>query len=195
MQRTGKPKEMPLVEKAPSDPRAELFERLLAAHIEVVWDTARRFCWDPMDIEDIAQEAVLRAWRNFGRYEEGTNFGGWIRVVTRHSGIDYVRRMKRHDRSAADDPALLDDQSPLGDQRISLGELVCTRLDLQRALATLSDGERAMLIMAVVDGYTMAELGRLFEIPEGTVKKRLWNTRRKLRAALAGGGDAPGGSL
>ena len=72
------------------------------------------------------------------------------------------------------------------DDGSDLGESVTQRADLLHALQQLSAGERQIVALAVVEGYTTKEVAQILGLPHGTVSSKLFRTLKKLRAMLEG---------
>jgi RNA polymerase sigma-70 factor (ECF subfamily) len=76
------------------DPRAE-FEELARPHLDALYRTALRMTGGAQAAEDLVQEAFLKAFRAFGRFERGTNFKAWIFTILTNAYINEYRRDAR----------------------------------------------------------------------------------------------------
>ena len=77
------------------DERYEAFVRLLVEHEPRVRSFLRGLLPSWYDVEEVAQEASLIAWRKFDSFEEGTAFGGWLLTIARFEAMKYRRRVAR----------------------------------------------------------------------------------------------------
>lgn len=187
------PRAMPSAPDVPSSPSSDgaadradvttpgddLARSLYAAHGAAITAWARRRFGDPQIAEEVVQETVLSAWRNYGQYDpaRGTE-RGWMFGIARNAAATRHRRERRHLRSvptndelggATEDPELarLVDQSLIAD-----------------AVRSLSPEHRAVLVAAYWERMTTKEIAARLGIPDGTVKSRLHYAMRFLRTAL-----------
>src|SRR5246127_334034 len=146
---------------------------------------------NPADAEDIVQEALMRGYRGIKRFRGDCPLRIWLsRIVVRvainhHKSV--ARRLKRWVffgdlQSAHEDGSIqeFDPPDPLGlFDREAL-------LDLRKHVKRLPDEFRMPLVMLAVDGLTIPEIAGILEIPEGTVKSRIFYARKRLKQALQG---------
>jgi RNA polymerase sigma-70 factor (ECF subfamily) len=177
---------------------AEEFIRLLQPHQRALEDYCRRQLWDRGSIEDVLQEAVLKAYRDFGEYRPGTNFRAWIfRYATLE--IRSVNRARARQRSIPLGP----EHEPVGsdsDRARAAGSLeeqfddlardpesALMLIDdaLQRALGRLPALERATLLLRAVGDFRYREIAEILEIPVTSVMGYLSRARRRLAEELA----------
>ena len=140
---------------------------------------ARRLVFDPYDAEEAAQEAVIRAWRHQASCRRQDDPERWVAHIARMEALRVLEKRKtRRARETPDEPhagALM--EPPRTDD-------VVLRIDVARALRTLSDGDRALVRARYVDDLTQAEVAHRLEMPEGTAKVRLHRARNRLRTLL-----------
>lgn len=131
------------------------------------------------DAEDVAQEAFAKAYRSFHQLRDRERFRAWLVRMTWRMALDRQRSSRR--RLAREDqvePAIHQDVE--GDVRDRL-----RAEHLWRAIDTLSEKLRVVIVLAGIQGYDIKEVAALLELPEGTVKSRLFDARRKLKDALS----------
>src|SRR5512145_1337223 len=75
--------------------RREKFEELAYPHMEALYNAALRLARNPLDAEDLVQEAFFRAYRFFHQFEEGTNFKAWIFKILTNTFINHYRKKTR----------------------------------------------------------------------------------------------------
>ena len=85
------------------DERYEVFVRLLVEHEPRVRSFLRGLLPTWHDVEEVAQEASLIAWRKFDKFEQGTSFGGWLLTIARFEALKHRRRVARSPLVFADD--------------------------------------------------------------------------------------------
>ena len=143
---------------------------------------AYRLLGDTEQARDAVQDGWLDILRGLPRLRDDGAFPAWaFRIVTRNCAKQIVRLQKT--RKTLD--ALSAEQSPtlLGADDI---ERAADRNPVHRALARLPTEQRAAVALFYLEDMSVAEVAVALDIPVGTVKSRLMNARKKLRAALEG---------
>ena len=171
----------------------------------------RRFCRGlaaATDADDLAQEALVRAWRSLPRLGAPYRFRAWLFGIAANLARKAWRRRARADASL--EALLADHYDALGRPawlvRVrallpaaprSPEETVDRREDaavLHRALAALPAALRQVLVLHYLDGLSYAEIGAALAVPVSTVKGRLYKSRARLRGQLAGRLGTPTGA-
>lgn len=131
------------------------------------------------DAEDVVQETWIRATSALDRFRWDSSFPTWLTGIGINRARDLLRRRTRRpgDQEVGDPEVLL---AQLGERPKPVGE----RIDLERAIALLPDGYRAVFVLHDVEGFGHAEIGVQLGISEGTSKSQLFHARRALRALL-----------
>jgi RNA polymerase sigma-70 factor (ECF subfamily) len=155
-----------------------------AAHAGEMFGFAARSLADRSLAEEAVQETFVRAWRFADRFdpELGTQ-RTWLFSILRHVVIDLVRaRSARPQAVAGDVIDLVGDRESLdATDRIDRA-LLCWQVE--EALRRLSEDHRRVLIETYFGGKTYPEVAADLQIPEGTVKSRVYYALRALRLAL-----------
>jgi RNA polymerase sigma-70 factor, ECF subfamily len=130
------------------------------------------------DAEDVAQDALVRAYRSFHKLRDRDRFRAWLVRTAWRLALDHRRnegrrqvRQLEHGRATAvgsDDTAVACERARL----------------LWEAIDTLPEKLRMTLVLSSIEGHDIAEVARLLRLPEGTVKSRLFNARRQLQERL-----------
>ncbi len=164
---------------------AEAFERLVRENIDAVYGHALRFFGDPHAAEDVSQEVFLKVYRSLGSFDGRSSFSTWLFRITRNVCLDQFRAGRR--RPVPTDP--LDIEAPSADDFADASVL---REALESALASLPPEDRDAFNAVGLFGLTYAEAAVALEVPEGTVKSRVFRARRALVTllGLAGGGGS-----
>jgi RNA polymerase sigma-70 factor (ECF subfamily) len=162
--------------------RAALDQLLAAARPRMV-ALALRVLGDVDEAEDAVQEAMVKVWRNVGRFEGRASLNTWLHRIAVNAALDRIRR-----RSAVSTPARLDadeersareeavvDETPEQSYaRAQVGVVV------QRALRRLSPIHGEAIRLCDIDGESYATIATVTDCPVGTVMSRLYHARRKL---------------
>ena len=134
--------------------------------------------------QDLVQDTFVKLWRTADRFDAGRGkLETWVLLVARSLAIDALRRRVLDARTlerTAPRPELSDEPSPE-----HLAETADLSERARRAMAELSDGQRAALQLAYFGGKTTAEVAELEQIPLGTAKTRIRSALLKLREAMS----------
>jgi len=155
----------------------EAFARLVRRHQSMVRSVLRRLArGDHALADDLAQETFLLAWRNLRSFRFDARFSTWLYRIAFNAWLSEAR--KRHE-------VLLEDRgdAPEAEEPASAVTAV-ERIDLERALGSLSDGERAAIAACYYADLTHEEAAEAIGIPLGTVKTHILRAKAKLRAKL-----------
>jgi RNA polymerase sigma-70 factor, ECF subfamily len=158
---------------------AEVYRR----HGGAVYGLARRVLSDATEAEDVTQEVFLRLWNEPDRYDPARgSLRSFLLAQSHARAVDAVRstssRRQRESRDALRTArAAYDLQHEVWD--LAMADQVGHAMD------TLPEEERRAIELAYFDGHTYREVARLLQQPEGTVKSRIRNGMRRMRAALA----------
>lgn len=175
----------------------DAFAHLVQTNQNKIYSLALRMTGNPEDGADLAQEAFLKAWRSLPSFQEESSFSTWLYKLTSNLCIDFLRKEKR--RKAAVTTVSLDgddeeDAPPMevADHRFT-PETEVERRELRaamsRALHSLSDEHRQILILREVEGLSYTEIAEALELEEGTVKSRIARARISLRNILQKDGN------
>ena len=168
-------------DNAKSNPELEnQFKKELVALIPHLRAFARTLAGDPASADDLAQDAMMKAWDARGSYQMGTNMKAWTFMILRNQFYSDKRRSWRStqlDQEAAERTlvAVDDPGSPL-----ALDEL---RLSIQK----LPPEQREALILVGAGGFAYEEAAEICNCAVGTVKSRVSRARRSLQGTLDDG--------
>ena len=172
------------------------FEARLADSSRLAFRVALSVLRQWEDAEDVAQEAFAKAYRSFSQLRDRTRFRAWLVRMTWRMALDRHRANRR--RLARELPVEV--EASLTWSERSRGQ---TRLDrhetptadtvvareraehLWRAIEALPEKLRLVVVLAGIEGHDMHEVGALLDVPEGTVKSRLFLARKQLKERLS----------
>ena len=176
-----------LIERAKGgDVRA--FEQLVEHHIPRVRRFARSMCVDVVEADDIAQEALLKAYTSIRSYRFQSAFSTWLFRIVRNAFIDSIRSAQAKRRARTDGierasqaraPAIERPDETLAQKEV--------REQLWQALRELPLEFRTAVVLFDVEGMSHEEIAVVEAVAVGTVKSRLSRGRRQLRAVLTKG--------
>jgi RNA polymerase sigma-70 factor (ECF subfamily) len=151
---------------------------------------ARHLTRNASDAEDLVQEAYLRAYRGFARFQPGTNLRAWLHRILMNTFINHYHKRRRLPElllGEGNDHASLGGRTVERDPAPSAEDLVVASLPdeaLQQALASLPAQFRMAVLLADVQGFSYKEIAELAGVPIGTVMSRLHRGRKALSKQL-----------
>jgi RNA polymerase sigma-70 factor (ECF subfamily) len=157
----------------------EAIERLFRSHWPRAYRVALTIARDPAAAEDIAQEAFLAAIRRLDRFDRRRPFGPWLHRIAVNRAIDWSRaRAVRHEVAATD--ALLDAAvaAPVPVEPLERGG------EIAAAPAGHSAEHRAVVILRYLLDYTPGEIGKMLDLPRGTINSRLRRALDRLSGSI-----------
>jgi RNA polymerase sigma-70 factor (ECF subfamily) len=170
-----------LREAVEADGRRE-FEERLAECGPLAYRVARGVLRNTADAEDVAQEALLRAYRHFDRLRDRNRFRAWLVRIAFRLALDRLRSRKRREQRDTlwSQPSHLPPAATAEDLAAS-NEF---QVHLDRALEELPEKLRLVLLLAAMEGRTIEEIADMVGISAGTVKSRIFYARKQLAEKL-----------
>ncbi len=171
----------------------QAFNSLVARFQDGVYSLTLRMLGSSQPAEDATQEAFIRAWQRIDTYRGGS-FRSWLFTIAANQARDELRRRGRRPAQsldqARDDPDR-PDLDPPGDEPSpeSEAERVEMRAALERALMTLPDDWRQVVVLSDIHGLDYQEIAEAMGLQLGTVKSRLSRARSRLREVIRESGE------
>jgi RNA polymerase sigma-70 factor, ECF subfamily len=161
---------------------AEVYRR----HGGAVFGLARRVLNNPTDAEDVTQEVLLRLWNQPDRFDPARgSLRSFLLAQAHGRAVDAVRSSSsRRQREARDARRTAEEDY---DMQREVWDLAVAD-QVSHAMGELPEEERRVIELAYFDGRTYREVAQLLDQPEGTVKSRIRNGMRRMRAVLADAG-------
>jgi RNA polymerase sigma-70 factor (ECF subfamily) len=131
------------------------------------------------DAEDVAQEALARAYQRLGQLRDRARFRSWLVRISWRLALDHRRAAARRLRR--------EQASPVAAGAIDGDAAACDsefRLRLWEAVGALPEKQRQVVVLAGILGHDLKEVGELLGIPHGTVRSRMHQARKRLAEAL-----------
>ena len=162
---------------------AAAFGVLVRRYERLVFHVAGGFLRDRGEVEDVAQEAFLKAYEALSRFRADARFGPWIAQIATRLCYDRLRGRRRRQEVSWEDLSRSEQAAARG---LAAGgtatEAAAASRDLaERALATLPPKDRQTLILADALGHTAAEVGQVMGCSALAVRLRLHRARRAVR--------------
>lgn len=160
------------------------FDQIVSEHRSKVYGVVLGLVSDPDLAADVVQETFIRAWRGIARFRGDSSLGTWLHRIAVNTALTARRRAAGRNSRAAElrDDMAADATSDVDPEKRS--EVLDLRQTLQAALDTLPDGQRAVVVLKDVEGWSHAEIARRLGISESAAKVRLHRAHRRLAAIL-----------
>jgi RNA polymerase sigma-70 factor (ECF subfamily) len=158
------------------------FEERLAECGPLAFRVARGVLRNDADAEDVAQEALLRAYRRFDGLRDPLRFRGWLVRIVFRLALDRARSAKRRELRETEWAQPARHAAPPSAEELAASSEFQARFD--RALDSLPEKLRLVLLLAAMEGHTLEEVAAMLGLPIGTVKSRLFVGRKKLAEKL-----------
>ena len=158
----------------------DAFRRLVDAHRDRAYGLALRVLRSPADAEEVAQDALVRAWLALPGFRGEARFGTWLYAIVARRALDRaaVLRRRRGREAVLDEAAhaLQGERGPdAGRARLALR--------MERAMERLTDAQRAVVTLYYYEDRSVDEVAKALALPTGTVKTHLSRARAALREA------------
>lgn len=160
--------------------RADAFRRLVDEHLDAAYRLAAIILGDRVEAEDAVNDAALAAWRHWGDLRDHDRFEAWFTRILVNGCRDRLRARRRR-RVVDVGRELVEAEHPRSPDAT---DTVAVRDELGRALERLPPDERLVVVLRFYADRTVPSIAAIAGIPEGTVKSRLHDAMRRLRAAL-----------
>lgn len=180
--------------KSVCEGNGEAFYTLVRPYERMIYVVALSVTKNSADAEEVAQEAVLKAFSNLRRFRAECKFSTWLVQITFNEARMKVRKERRHIYESMDDPVQgaegdywpkdFADWRPIASELLEKEEL---RLRLQAAVDSLPVSYREVVVLRDVNSLSTKETAIILGISEGAVKTRLLRARLQLRDCLAPG--------
>jgi RNA polymerase sigma-70 factor, ECF subfamily len=166
------------------------FQDEALVHADALYGAALRMTRDRQDAEDLLQETYLKAFRAYGRFEEGTNLRAWLFRILTNTYISTYRKRQRApletDLDDVEDLYLYRRLAASGMNR-SAEDAALERLTAPEVLAALDELPeqfRLAVLLSDVEQFSYKEIAEIMDVPIGTVMSRIHRGRKALQRAL-----------
>ena len=156
------------------DPQA--FGALVKEYEKPVFNVVFRMLHDYEEARDVTQTVFMKAYEHLGSFDESRKFFSWIYRIAINESTNAVAVLRPGQGLASH---VVGNDDPERDAR-------CAQLrhNLENALMMLSTNHRSVVILKHLLGFSYQEIGEILELPEKTVKSRLYDARERLRGLL-----------
>jgi len=179
--------EFELIERARSGD-SSAFNGIVTAYRKRIFGTIARLIGRPEDVEDVAQDVFIRLYYSLDQLRTPEVFEPWLYRLTVNAAYDYLRKQRRRHESRLSD--LSEQQVMMADAAAGKGvELdqthrrrICEFVD--ELLSGVSEHDRLLLLSKEVEGKSLKELEKIYNVKENALKVRLFRARQRVLKAF-----------
>lgn len=171
--------------------KVRLFEEQAIPLMSQLYGAAMNMTKNPTNAEDLLQETMVKAFKAFDQFEQGTNIRAWLYKIMNNTNINInVKAGKALGKTALDD---LEDWQIGGAESVTSVAARSAEAEaidampsevVKKALLELPDNWRMIVYYRIVDGLSYSEIAQVLEIPEGSVMSGLHRGKKLLRTLL-----------
>lgn len=164
--------------------RLDEFEELIREHEKFAFNVAYRVSGNIEDAKDIAQEAFIKAYRNFDKFQGKSKFSTWLYTIVNNTAIDYVRK-KNKVVNLEDERFMVKDEGgeDVVEKQVEKNEV--KRL-VHDSINQLPPAHRQVVVLRDMYNFSYEEIGAMLDCSIGTVKSRISRGRNLLRKIIVG---------
>lgn len=167
------------------------FNEIVLAYRKRILGTITRVIARPEDVEDVAQEVFLRLYFSLDQLRTPEVFEPWLYRLTVNAAYDYLRKQRRRPEYRMSD---------LSEQQVMMADAVAggkvehdeqyqkrIRESVDALLGAVSEQDRILLMMKEVEGLSLKELEKIYQVNENALKVRLFRARQRVLKAFGAG--------
>ena len=167
-----------LIERCRSGDR-KAFEALLLQYEKPVFNAAYRMLNSRDDAQDVTQTVFLKVFENIDQFDPSRRFFSWIYRITLNESINWLGKKNRLEPLTYE--AAFEGKGP--EQEVESANVAA---NVQAALMTIKSDYRSVVVLKHFLGCSYVEISQILDVPEKTVKSRLYTARQQLKDALTG---------
>jgi RNA polymerase sigma-70 factor (ECF subfamily) len=167
------------------------FQLLIERYQERVFALARRYTKNAVEIEDIAQDTFLKAYRRLDSFQQESSFSTWLYRIAVNTALDFLKRVGRNPVRAVEDPELSAEPAhalPGSGVAIAAPDARMRREEVaritQEVLDELPEIFRTVLVLRELEELSYQEMAEVLGISIGTVESRLFRARARFKDAM-----------
>lgn len=161
------------------------FGTLVASYEKFIFNVACKMFSNSEDASDIAQEALIKAYKNIDKFDFNSSFSTWLYRITVNACIDEMRRRKGRESISIDAEdeesglaVQIEDTSLGAEERVIQNETVS---EVRTAIDKLSEEHKTVIILRDLQDMTYEQVAQTLDLSIGTVKSRLARARKSLK--------------
>ena len=168
----------------------EAFETLIQSHQKKVYNIALRMTKNHEDAQELAQDAIVRAFTSIGKFRGDSSFSTWLYRITMNVCTDFLRKRNKAVVISMEQGAVANDsqqsiqieeEAPGPDELVEKNQL---KKMVRDAMDSLSDEHRQVLILRDIMDLSYKEIADTLNVNEGTIKSRINRARSGLKKII-----------
>lgn len=163
--------------------REQAMEDFYKRHGNAVYQFALKILNNQADAAEVLNEVMMQVWNKSDSFAGRAKVTTWLLSITHNKSVDLVRKKVRHDGNESIDV------EPVDHQQVDLSVAAANAADahqLRQCIAQLPLIHRQVLHLAFFEGLSCSEIGRVLEVPTGTVKTRMMHGKNRLLKLVTG---------
>ena len=157
------------------------FDALFARHSDAIYAMLLKFTGNSDDVDDLIQEAFMKAYLKIGLYDPKYDFGAWIYTIARNTFVDFSRSRKSNALNPQNLSPEIDNtaqsSSPTPEDYIINAQ---QRAQIERYISMLPEDYRQLFELRFLDEYSYEEIAEKLDMKLGTVKTRIFRVRNMM---------------
>jgi RNA polymerase sigma-70 factor (ECF subfamily) len=174
------PEEIGIIKDAKAG-KESAFNMIYYKYKEFVISLLYQYLNDMDEAKDLSNIVFLKVYQKLSKFTDYSSFGGWLRILTKNTAIDYLRTLKNKAISIDDQEngIQLSNISNVADENRSL-----TYTNLIEMFDSLPETNKKVVKLYYESGMTVAQISKAMNVPVGTIKSYLYRTRNNLKKQL-----------
>ncbi len=149
------------------------FKKLLDKYLRPIYGFLYYLTGDATQIEDLAQETFVKAWKNLSKFDQSKNFKTWLFAIAKNTALDWLKKKKTTPFSFFSDEEGNNKLESIAEDSVLPGEIL-ERKDAVREMENLLDRipekYRVILILHYKESFSLSEIAKILDKPYNTVK-------------------------
>jgi RNA polymerase sigma-70 factor (ECF subfamily) len=159
------------------------FDQLVTRHQKTIFNMALRMVRDPDDAADVTQSVFVKVYENLDGFNERYKFFSWLYKIAVHESLNMLQHKKRFEGLTGVE---IGEEAEEGKDDASVEQ----ERRIQDGLMMLKVEHRTVVVLKHMQGLSYEEIGRILDLPEKTVKSRLFTARQVLKEFLTKKGQS-----
>jgi RNA polymerase sigma-70 factor, ECF subfamily len=164
------------------------FNEIVLTYRKRILGTITRLIARPEDVEDVAQEVFLRLYFSLDQLRTAEVFEPWLYRLTVNAAYDYLRKQRRRQEYRMSDlseqQVIIADAVAGGRAEQDEREMKKTRETVAAVLGSVSEADRILLMLKELEGLSLKDLEKIYNINENALKVRLFRARQRVLKAF-----------
>jgi len=165
----------------------QAFAELLQRYLKPVYGFLYQMVRDQSQVEDLAQDAFIKAWKNIQRFDQSKSFKTWIFTIAKNTALDYFKKKKTvafsffEDEEGNNKLENLSEEAVLPDEILEREDAV---REMEEKLQLISEKYRTILVLRYKEDFSLKEIAEILDAPYNTVKAYHGRGIKELKKAI-----------